>query len=240
MSEPEFPYSQFGPEPFHLRRRIDTIYHLLKLKFNDLDDTDDFTFDGIIDDVADGIRQNQINARFLEEWFRFPALEVPSSFNAFRIAVAFWLEAHYAEKAGDGPQSTAALFSAYFYLGMFEAPITVTEVAAKGGKVISDIYRPLAQAAIASADKLVTQGHKRAHRGLPLNVKGIIPLIANDPAVIKANKSLDKKALPVLMSTLTRWTRTDDGGRPPFREAYHRVIHAWKAFRDAGASRSKS
>lgn len=75
-------------------------------KFDALDDIEDWTFDSVIDDVAEGIRLRQINARLFEEWLRFPSFEPPSSFNAFHIGVAFWLEAHYANKYGDTEQST--------------------------------------------------------------------------------------------------------------------------------------
>lgn len=224
MSELPFPYSQFGSEPFRLRDRINTVYHLLKLKLEALDEKQDWTFDEVIDDVASGIRQNNISARIFEEWCRFPSNEPPSSFNAFRIAVAFWLEAHYAERASDSAQSTAALFAAYFYLGIVEAPRTVTEAAAKGGEAISSLYRPLEQAAIAAAERLVTQGHMRAHKSVPLSTPWIIPLIAKDKAVAAANEGLGLD----LTRTLTRWTRTDSGGRARFREAYLRITNAWR------------
>lgn len=240
MSEATFPYSPLGQEPFQLRGRIDTVYHGLRRKFENLDGMDDWTFDAIIDDVAEGIRQNQINALFFEQWLRFPFNEPPSSFNAFRIAVAFWLEAHYAHKAGDFPQSTAALFQAYFYAGMVEAPRTVTEVAIKGGISISDRYRALEQAAIAAADKQVTQGGKRDQLHAQLTTKGIIPFIANDPVLITANESLGESSVSDLTVTLTRWTRTDQGGRPKFRDAYFRVKHAWKDVRKVKKSITQS
>lgn len=70
-----------------------------------------------------------------------------------------------------------------------------------------------------------------------MTTKGIIPFIAKDVSVIKANEGLGENKRSDLSTTLTRWTRTDKGGKPDFRAAFLMLKEAWKTARKNGKRR---
>jgi hypothetical protein len=246
MCEPEFPMSDLGHEPLNLKQRIDTFYEFLPSRFNAIVGRGTWTFDDLIDHVASSIRENEIDARQWENWLCFPGTETPDSFNAIRIAVGYFIEALYAEKAS-GKKRTAAtlvedqaasallkdaallrdkaiasLLKAHYYIGMVDVYGALARNAKKGGKKIRDKYHRLAKAATAVAENLVGK-----HKGASTYM-GIALAIARDPSVIAANAALGENAVVDLSTTLAGWAAADTT-RPDFRNTILRVQNACKA-----------
>lgn len=221
MSELEFPLSDLGAEPFRLGDELANFYRSLPATIGGDDGNDTESCDDLIRRTETTFRLGEMNAGFYESIYSLPDSGPPNALCAISVALAYFVEAHYAHKAGETGHGTKALLRANYYLGVAKTYDAFARNAKKGGQATRDKRIVLVNAAIAAANSLI--GRYKGKTAF----KYIALAIANDPRVKEANEALGKEAVENLATTLENWTSSDSKW-PDFRAAVELVKHASK------------